>query len=307
MQNKLVVIFLCLYLSACSNDSKEQRSSKSGFEVTFLGVSTLLISDGETKLMTDGFFSHPGLEDFASIEPDIAVIRQNLAALDAAQLDAVLVLHSHYDHVMDAPEVTRQTGALMLGSESTLNVGRGWGLEEEQMQLIVPGEPYTFGRFTLRFLRSAHVPGLFDDEGETIDSPLTPPTAAVNYKEGGSYSLLISHPDGVALVQATANYRPGALDGIKADVVFLGIGGLFLQEEQEVYQQQYYDQVVTAVAAKTIVPIHWDSLFKPLQHPLTREIGFDEAMAFLETQQDDSGRPVIELLDFAESIVVKGG
>ena len=29
--------------------------------VTFLGVSTLLVQDGESAVMTDGFFSRPGL------------------------------------------------------------------------------------------------------------------------------------------------------------------------------------------------------------------------------------------------------
>jgi uncharacterized protein involved in exopolysaccharide biosynthesis len=34
--------------------------SPATLKVTFLGVSTVLLDDGETALMTDGFFSRPG-------------------------------------------------------------------------------------------------------------------------------------------------------------------------------------------------------------------------------------------------------
>ena len=45
-----------------------------GMAVTFLGVSTLLVTDGTSALMTDGFFSRPGLRRVAlgRIAPDPA-------------------------------------------------------------------------------------------------------------------------------------------------------------------------------------------------------------------------------------------
>ncbi|MFC6341611.1 hypothetical protein ACFP8W_06455, partial [Nocardioides hankookensis] len=41
--------------------------------VTFLGVASLLLDDGETRLMTDGFFSRPGLAKVAlgKVAPDV--------------------------------------------------------------------------------------------------------------------------------------------------------------------------------------------------------------------------------------------
>jgi len=44
--------------------------------VQFAGISTLLVSDGETKFMTDGFFSRPSIFKilFGKVEPDTADI-----------------------------------------------------------------------------------------------------------------------------------------------------------------------------------------------------------------------------------------
>lgn len=86
-------------------------------KVTFLGLSTVLLDDGETALMTDGFFSRPGkLQTFLGrVEPDLQAITQGLQRAGipggVGKLAAVIPVHSHYDHVMDAPEVARRTGA----------------------------------------------------------------------------------------------------------------------------------------------------------------------------------------------------
>ena len=50
--------------------------------VTFLGVATLLLDDGETQLMTDGFFSRPGVLSVGlrRIAPDPERIAACLAA-----------------------------------------------------------------------------------------------------------------------------------------------------------------------------------------------------------------------------------
>ena len=159
-------------------------------KVTFLGTSTLLIDDGETQLMTDGFLSRPSLWTVATskIATDPAVVDGVLARVRADRLRAIFVAHSHYDHAMDAPYVARKTGATLHGSASTLNVGRGGGLPESQLALYAPGKPLTIGRFVVTVLTSKHTPavkGVNDDLGQTIDAPLQPPARAGAYKEGG--------------------------------------------------------------------------------------------------------------------------
>lgn len=64
--------------------------------------------------MTDGFLSRSSLFELLKVKPKRRIIAKNLSVLGIDKLAAVLVAHSHYDHVMDSPEVARRTGATLL-------------------------------------------------------------------------------------------------------------------------------------------------------------------------------------------------
>jgi L-ascorbate metabolism protein UlaG (beta-lactamase superfamily) len=239
--------------------SPEMRES---VKVRYYGVSTLMFSDGDNVIIIDGFLTRPGgllrLALGGEIEPDEEKIRNILLEDRVARADVVVCVHSHYDHSMDAPSVAARTGALLLGSSSTANVGRGWGLPEDQIEVAEPGVPKRFGKFEVTLIRSRHVPLPFaqDTIGRDIETPLVPPAAADEYLEGGSYSVLIEHPFGTALVQGSAGWEQDALADYEVDTVFLGIAGLAGQDAQ--YQKTYLDQVVGACNARRVIPIHYD-------------------------------------------------
>ena len=176
----------------------------------------------------------------------------------------MIAVHSHYDHAMDSPEVARRTGALLVGSESTANIGRGVGFPEQRIRVVEPGEPMRFGGFTVTAIRSQHFPhGMAMGE---IRAPLVPPARATDYLEGGSFSLLVAHEAGSLLVQGSAGWQDGALAGRHADVVLLGIGGLGSRDEA--YREDYWRAVVGAVGPRCVIPIHWDDFTLPLAEPL---------------------------------------
>jgi L-ascorbate metabolism protein UlaG (beta-lactamase superfamily) len=234
--------------------------------VTFLGVSTLLVTNGETALLTDGFFTRPGILDttVGKIAPDRRVIAHSLERAGIGKLAAIFVVHSHYDHAMDAPEVARITGGLVVGSESTANVARGAGLAEDRIRVVRPGEPMGFGRFRVTMIGSRHFPhGMAMGE---IKAPLVPPARATDYLEGGSYSVLIEHGGRSLLVQSSAGSIEGALASHHADVVLLGIAGLGTRDGE--YRRTYWRDVVEAVGARRVIPIHYDDFTLPLDQPL---------------------------------------
>ena len=106
------------------------ENSAAPFNVQFLGVSSILISDGKNTILTDGFFSRPGLWTvlFSDIGPDEATVRQSLERAGIHKVDLIIPVHSHYDHAMDSPLVARLTEARLLGSETSLQIARGQGL-----------------------------------------------------------------------------------------------------------------------------------------------------------------------------------
>ena len=231
----------------------------------WFGTSAVLLSDGAHAVFVDPFFTRPsGLLNLvrnAAIAPDEARIAAWLRRAGVTRLDAVLVSHSHYDHAMDAGVVARLAGAPLLGSASTANVGRGAGLPEAQLRVVASGERLALGPFTVTFVESRHAGASGGRPTGDIEAPLTPPAPVLDYRQGGTYSILIEHPQGTVLHHGSAGFVPGVLKLRRADVVFLGIA---LLPDLDTY----LGEVVDAVGARRVVPVHWDDFTRPLEQPL---------------------------------------
>lgn len=236
--------------------------------VTWAGVSTLLINDGSTAVLTDGYFSRPGLARVAlgRVAPNPARIDGCLVRLGVQRLAAVIPVHTHLDHALDCAVVAEKTGAALVGGESAAHIGVGHGLPADYVVVAEPGEPLTFGAFELTLVESRHCPP--DRFPGAITAPVVPPVRASAYRCGETWSALITHrPSGQRLlVQGSAGFIPGALAGERAEVVYLGIGQLGLQPRS--YLADYWAETVRAVGAATVVLVHWDDFFYPLSKPL---------------------------------------
>ncbi|WP_121254289.1 MBL fold metallo-hydrolase [Nocardioides ferulae] len=242
-------------------------SADDGLGVTFLGVSTLLLDDGESAVMTDGFFSRPPLTKvgLGRIAPDPARIDAALDRTGASRLAAVLPVHTHYDHALDSAAVADRTGALLVGGESAANLGRGAGLSEERLRVVASGDSLRLGGFDVTWVESHHCPP--DRFPGAITRPVVPPTRTKAYRCGEAWSLVVRHTSGrTALVQGSAGHVAGALAGHRADVAYLGVGQLGLQDEG--YLRAYWAETVETVGATVVVLIHWDDFFRPLDAPL---------------------------------------
>lgn len=247
-----------------AGDSRLRATDAPSVELSWLGVSAVLIRDGDSAVMIDPFFSRPGFLHAASrlgrLEPNIERIQAWLKRLGVKRLDAVAVSHSHYDHAMDAGVVAVLTGAVLLGSPSTLNIGRGAGLEESRL-IAAEDEDIAAGRFRLRFINSAHAGATGGFPAGKIAQTLVPPPSVLDYKLGATYSILVTHVQGTLLHHGSAGFVENALQGVQADAVLLGVA---LIDDMP----QYLAQVVDMVGAKTVYPVHWDDFTRPFSQPL---------------------------------------
>ncbi|MCF6378527.1 MBL fold metallo-hydrolase [Nocardioides KLBMP 9356] len=246
-------------------------ASDGGMGVTFLGVASLLLDDGGSAVMTDGYFSRPSLPTvlLRSIAPDEARIDAALDRLGfgagGRRLAAVAPVHTHFDHALDSAVVAQRTGAVLVGGESAANVGRGGGLDPTRIDVVTPGRPRTYGAFTLTHVESDHCPP--DRFPGTIDAPVVPPVRTGAYRCGEAWSIVVEHTSGrTALLQGSAGYVEGALDGRSAEVAYLGVGQLGVMPED--YIRAYWAQTVEAVGARRVVLTHWDDFFRGLDAPL---------------------------------------
>ncbi len=78
-------------------------------QIQYLGVSGIYIRWRGHGLLAEPFFSNYGESKigFGRVRPDAERIADGMADLKDAPIGAVLVGHSHYDHIGDVPEVVR--------------------------------------------------------------------------------------------------------------------------------------------------------------------------------------------------------
>ncbi len=283
---------------------KAVEIKQEGLQVQFLGNTNILLSDGKHSILTDGFFSRPAAHTvlLGKVAPKMERIKWALKRAGIDQLDAVIPVHSHYDHAMDAPAVAELTGAMLIGSSSTLQIGAGFPLGSDQMMLAPLDELLEIGDFKIRFLKSRHwqYPDakmrdrLLDQD---IETPLKTPASIYDYKEGISYSILIEHKQRKIAIQGSAGYVPNLIKDFDADLLFLAIAGIEVMDKN--YQDDYQQYVIEALRPETIVPIHWDDMTVPLDRGLKTnnllfnlKFGSDLEKAFAWLEEENPARKI---------------
>ena len=287
-------------------DPGQQVKYADGFAYTFIGNSNVLFTANGEGVLIDGWFSRFSQHTlmFRKIAPDPVSVDTALAKLNirrnlgdgsplgdgAIRLRAVIPGHSHYDHALDAGEVAKRTGAVLLGSKSTGKIGAAAGLSpckdldtgkgcraEAEVDYV-----YGFGPFEVilrpsrhlvhRFIGAPLVNWKIIPRGE-MPMEFSPPAKATDYLEGGvsgsrtnpgSYAIVVRHKasGAIAHVHTSTNAVEGAIKGECADIVFLSVAGLRHLKSSMI--DGLLDETIVKPGARIVVPVHWDSLTDPL-------------------------------------------
>ena len=216
----------------------------------WLGVAGLEFTCAGETLAVDPFLTRPPFWRLwlGRVAPDHALIARHLP-----RCDHILVSHSHYDHLMDVPDIARNTGARVYGSTNTCGLLRACAVSDHQIREIHAGDNLTLGSFIVNVLAARHgwAPGYSSGR---VRSNLHPPLRLRDYVLGEYNSFLIQ-PPGLRLLDWCGVETQGAP---KADVLFMlptSVPG-------------YCDALLTSVQPRLVVPIHWDDLFHPLTKPI---------------------------------------
>lgn len=238
--------------------------------ITYLGTTTLLFDDGRDQLLFDCHVTRPSMAQylFGRLATDRAVADRVIRDFGIDRLRGIFISHAHHDHVLDAPYFARRCGADVYGSPSALNVARGGGVAEDKLHSYTDGMEYEVAGYRVRVLPSVHSRAHWynNDLGQTIDQPVVQPARRRAFKEGGSFDFYIEHAEKRFLIRPSYNYIEGQLDGLRADVLFLGIAGL--SKDTAARRAAFFTETVDKVKPKVVVPIHWDNFFAPLYGPV---------------------------------------
>ena len=278
-----VTVILSLILSACSlldreftdyetkllnehSPEKQDISTEGELKLTYFGVSTILISDGNNKILIDGFMSRPKLEDLiiGQIEPNEKALSSFIADYKLQDLDVIIPVHSHHDHAMDAPFIASKTGALLWGSDSTLKINAEAYGESRKVISTTDTLFKEFGEFKITLLPSKHtsIPwpiSAIIGMNENIDEPFTFPASLGDFKEGQSYSVFIEHSKASIFIHANTSVVPTFNKPFKADWLFMGIARFDRLPDDSEFA---YQKLIQHLEPKVIVPIHWDDFMR---------------------------------------------
>jgi hypothetical protein len=215
----------------------------------WLGVAGLEFKAGGQVLAVDPFLTRPTLLNiYHPLSSNHALIAEKLPVCNF-----VLVTHSHYDHLMDVPDVLLRTGATAYGSDNTCRLLSILQVPDEQLHVVHPGDRLSLGPYKVEVIPGQHseLPLDWMFNGRLKES-LRPPLRAQDYRMDVCYGYSIS-AIGQTLLVCASEPQP-------ADVLFA-----VAQEPRE-----YYLKLLKGVDPHTFIPIHWDNFTRPLSKPLRR-------------------------------------
>lgn len=240
-------------------------------KVTYFGTTSLLFDDGKDQILFDAHVTRPTLVEYfrgAKVSTNIPLCDKLIRLHHIDRLRAIFISHTHHDHVMDAPYIANQCKAAIYGSESARNVALGGGVPADRIVVFQHGSCFSIGDYKVRILKSLHSKPtiLNDDLGEPIPEPLVQPASLRDYKEGGSYDFFVEHQEKSILIRPSFNYIKGQLDGLHADILFLGVAGLAKADPE--MEKTFFSETVEKTGARLVIPVHWDNFFSPLDQPI---------------------------------------
>ncbi|MEM7698429.1 MAG: MBL fold metallo-hydrolase [Verrucomicrobiota bacterium] len=274
--------------------SKSTAQSDHQVTIRFLGTASFVIEGAGRTLVFDPYVSRPSIkEHFEPLIPDQDLIRSSFP-----KADQVYVGHAHSDHILDAPDLCKQTGARLIGSDSVCVTGRAVGLSADSLQKIRHDRECLVSedqRVRVTALASRHgfvtknkvamklINGLLqristgnperdpipmfedinDDFGvmfpRETPSDLPWPAYFWEFGCGQVYDWLVEI-EGLRILHIdSARLEEGELNDLEADVVCLCAMG-------RKHSKDFTRYVIETLRPRVIIPCHWDNFFaKPDQ------------------------------------------
>ncbi len=245
--------------------------------VQYLGTAGFVLSDGEHTVVLDPYLTRPGL--FTSLTkplaPDTALIKQHIP-----QANDVLIGHAHHDHILDGPDLCKQTGARLIGSSSTYQVGLAAGLPATQLVATEGHEDITSGHWTVRGFPSRHgkIFGRIPFPGDLTEPPPWPPRMS-ELKHGLVLNWLVDTGKLKVMHIDSADFINQELAGQHCDVLCLCAIGRQARPD-------YVKDAIRLLKPRWVIPCHWDTMITPIDAPPDLLPGVD-LLGFIKEIEDE--------------------
>lgn len=233
-----------------------------GVHVRWLGTAGFEIRHGDHVVLFDPYLTRASLRRcvLSNLTPDVATITRTIG-----QADAIIVGHTHFDHVLDVPTIARLTRARVFGSRSAATLCRMDGVPPAQVcdvEHALRGGTYVeqVGPFELRFFPSAHSKLLFGKRvpmaGE-IDDCDAVPLRMGGYRCGAVFAVELRVAGRTIFHLGSAELVEGSLPPREVDLLLFCVAG---------WQQtpRVIERAMSRLSPRAVLLSHWDDFFRPL-------------------------------------------
>lgn len=228
-----------------------------GGRITWTGCAGFVFEFEGTRICFDPYASNPGLLELLlrPARPDTELVERTFDAVSA-----VFVGHSHFDHAMDvAPLAKANSGCVVHGSDTTVELCRRQGVAEEQLQEVGDGSRVTIGPFTVEAIASAHgvVPiasriDVIELHGDGL------PRTAFRWPRGAVFAYRVEVAGRSFHLQTSAGIVDEPLERqAPADAL---IACLAARQGTP----RYFERLGATLRPKVLVPCHHDNFTRPL-------------------------------------------
>jgi L-ascorbate metabolism protein UlaG (beta-lactamase superfamily) len=214
----------------------------------WLGVAGIELSVNGQVLLIDPYLTRLPFwrVAFGRARPNRRLIAEHIQ-----HCDFVLVTHAHFDHLMDVPDVVRNTGAIALGSANTCRLLATLGVPSSQICPIEIGDQLALGDFWVEVLPAGHITlSGWLPFSSPLPPNLRPPLRARDYRMDSCFGYLL-RAGGVRLLHC-----PGA--AVAAEVLFVKPLGA----------RPAWEALLRGVRPQIVIPVHWDDFGRSLSKPV---------------------------------------
>ena len=228
---------------------------RTGVRVTYLGTNAYLLESRGTTLLIDPYFSRVSFGRAAlnlRVVPQPDIISRYL---DGRRITAILATHGHIDHLLDAPEILRHSGAKLIASQTGVQLAGACGVAPERSIAVTGGSVVRIGGAKVSVFSVQHDRLLghvsFDGPPRHL-----PPRRAGDWVCGEPLAFLIEM--GGRRIYIESGGRPGSPPAIR-EPVDLAILGVALPDARA-----RFPETVAALRPRYVLPSHQDNFFRPL-------------------------------------------
>lgn len=250
---------------AWSPQSLGRSGGDDDVRVRWLGTAGFAIEHRGHVVLIDPYLTRASLSRCIAspLRSDLSAIRRW-----APKADAIVAGHTHFDHVLDVPDIALSTGARVFGSRSASTLCLARGVPAARIEIVEP-EPgqapaeREVGPFRLRFVPSAHsklLLGRVPAAGEIADCTDVPMRAEA-YRCGAVFGVEIR-------VAGRTIYHMGSAELLDESVRVKHVDLLLMCVAGWPSSPKLPERVAQSLAPAAILLSHWDDFLRPLDEPL---------------------------------------